>query len=210
MKGLFGRLAAVVLALGLLASPLAAQVLNPHYVGGDGMGVTLSGDFGYGINDASGKEKYVGGRATIGAGMLVVNANAGYGLDLKIANFGANVAANFLSMPGSPLKVGVYAGGNYWSKSGTNVLTIPAGALITITPPGGGSMGFDVWAAPGIRYSRVSVGGLSGSTTKFGGSAGVNINTPMGFGFHAAIDYTNVSGGSPMLVGGGIHYKFGL
>jgi hypothetical protein len=209
MKGLFGRLAAVVLALGIVAAPLAAQTFNPNYVGGDGMGVTVSGDFGYGVSDASGKDKYVGGRATIGVSMVVINAGAGYALDTKIASFGGNVAANFLSLPGSPLKVGVYAGANYWSKSGINSLVVPAGALVTISPPSP-SIGFDVWLAPGIRYMRASAGGVSASTTKFGGSAGVNVNMPAGFGFHAALDYTNISGGSPMLIGGGIHYKFGM
>ena len=213
MKGLFGRLAAVALALGILAAPLAAQQSgNPVYVGGDGTGVTLNGDFGY--LASTGDSKYVGGRATFGASMVAVNAGGGYHIDAEEVTFGANAAVNFLSFPGSPVKIGAYAGVGYVNAL-ASLITIPVGAVLTFSPPSP-SMGVDVWVAPGIRYSRlgsfdiagVSVG--SSSETDFGGSAGVNLNMPSGLGFHAALDYTNTSpGSSPFLIGVGVHFKLG-
>jgi len=205
------RLSLAVLALGLMADVASAQLTGLpayNYVPA-AAGVTVSGMFGRGLNNASGKANSAGGMVTYGAEMFWVGAGASY-FDFstaKVASFGGNVGVNLPLGPELPVKVAVVAGAGYWSKSGTNSLMVPAGVTLAIDVPST-SMSVTPWISPGVRYNRVSAGGVSGSTTKFGGSGGISLTLPMGVGIDAAVDYTNISGASPFLGGIGLHYTF--
>ncbi len=205
------RLSLAVLALGIMADVASAQLLGlPAYnYAPAGAGVTVSGMYGRGLNNASGKANSAGGMITYGAQMFWVGAGASY-FDFstaKVASFGGNVGVNLPLGPELPVKVAVVAGAGYWSKSGTNNLTVPAGVTLALNVPSP-NLSITPWISPGVRYIRTSVGGVSGSTTKFGGSGGVSITLPMGVGFDVALDYTNFSGASPLVGGIGLHYTF--
>jgi hypothetical protein len=68
--------------------------------------------------------------------------------------------------------------------------------------------------------TRYSEGDVTVTQTGFGASGGINVNLPMGLGFHAAVDLASlpeVSEGSlimpdltPMIGGIGIHYKIAV
>ena len=67
MKASCARLSAMVSVLGLLATPAFAQMLgNPVYFNqSGGTGVTIGADYDRGLNNASAKTNYFGGRATL-------------------------------------------------------------------------------------------------------------------------------------------------
>jgi hypothetical protein len=205
------RFSLAVLALAFAADVASAQLegLPAYNYAPAGAGVTVSGMFGRGLNDASGKANSAGGMITYGADMFWVGGGASYFdfSEAKIVSFGGNAGVNLPLGPELPVKVAVVAGAGYWSKSGVNSLTVPAGVTLAINVPSP-TLTVTPWISPQIRYLRVSAGGVSGSTTKFGGSGGLSVTLPMGFGFDVAIDYTNISGASPLVVGGGLHYNF--
>ena len=210
MKARFTRLSGMVAVLALLASPALAQMLgNPNYFSPKaGVGLTLAADYGRGLNDASFKTNYFGGRATLGLPMVAITVGAGSEKPsggVSLMSFGGDVGVKVVKGPAVPVTVSVQAGAAYASKSGTKTLHVPAGVALAFNVKSPGAS-VEPWVAPRIDYMRVSVGGLSGSDTKFGASGGVNVGVPSGIGFHVAVDYLNVSGGSPFLVGAGVHY----
>jgi hypothetical protein len=205
------RLSCAVLGIGLVTNVASAQLegLPAYNYAPAQAGVTVSGMFGRGLNDASGKANSAGGMLTYGADMFWVGGGASYFdfSEAKIVSFGGNVGVNLPLGPELPVKVAVVAGAGYWSKEGVNALTVPAGVTLAINVPSP-TLSVTPWISPGIRYLRTSVNDISASTTKFGGSGGLTVTLPMGFGFDVAIDYTNISGSSPLVVGGGLHYNF--
>lgn len=210
MKASFGRLSAVVGILALFASPALAQMIgNPVYFSPkQGVGLTIAGDYGRGINDASGKTNYFGGRATLGLPMFAITLGAGSakasGLS-SVTSFGGDAAVTVLKGPAVPVSVSLQAGAAYSSVSGVKTLHVPAGAALAFNVKSP-SASIEPWVAPRVDYVSVKVGGLSANDTKFGASGGVNVGLPSGLGFHAAVDYLNISGGSPIMVGAGVHY----
>jgi hypothetical protein len=207
------RLSIAALALVLFAAPAAAQLtgLPAYNFAPAAAGVTVSGMFGRGLNDASGKINSVGGMLTYGANMFWVGAGASY-VDmssggLKAVAFGGNVGVNLPLGESLPVKVAIVAGADYWSKSGIKAMNVPAGVTLALKVPASG-ITVVPWVSPGIRYMRADVGSGWSSETKFGGSGGISFGLPMGVGFDLAIDYTNISGGSPLFFGGGLHYTF--
>jgi len=207
------RISIGALALAAFAAPAAAQLsgLPAYNYAPAPVGVTVSGMFGKGLNDASGKTSSVGGMLTYGANMFWVGAGASYfdmsGGGLKAVSFGGNVGVNLPLGESLPVKVAVVAGLGYMSKSGFKTMTVPAGVTLALKVPASG-MTVVPWISPGLRYLRADAGEGWASTTKFGGSGGISFGLPMGVGFDIALDYTNVSGGSPLLFGGGLHYTF--
>jgi hypothetical protein len=206
------RISVAALALATFAAPAAAQLegLPAYNFAPAAAGVTVSGMYGRGLNDASGKANSAGGMITYGANMFWVGAGASY-FDFstaKVAGFGGNVGVNLPLGPDLPVKVGIAAGFGYASKSGVKSMMIPAGVVLALKLPSAG-VAVTPWIAPGMRYLRVDPGtGTWASTTKFGGSGGINFTLPMGVGVDLAIDYTNISGGSPLVAGIGLHYTF--
>ncbi len=218
MKATYARLSAMVSVLGLLATPAFAQMLgNPVYFNQSaGTGVTIGADYGRGVNNASGKTNYFGGRATLGLPMVAVTLGAGSAKPSggsSMFSFGGDAAVTVVKGPMVPVKLALQAGAAYSSVSGTKTLHVPAGVALTFNVKSPGAS-VEPWVAPRLDYTRVSVAGLSGSSTHVGASAGLNVGMPSGLGFHVALDYTYVKGAaglsstdlSPFMVGAGVHY----
>jgi hypothetical protein len=185
---------------------------NPVYFTPPSTGLTIAGDFGRGLNNASGKANYFGGRLVLGLPMVTVGVGGG---TLRsggsgVTEFGGHAGVKVFGLPASGVSISVQAGLGYVKTGGITNLTIPAGVTLGFKPPSPG-VSFEPWVNAGVRHLRQSGGaGPSASTTKMGASGGVNVGLPMGLGFHAALDYTNISGGSPFLVGAGVHYKISV
>jgi hypothetical protein len=218
MKASYARLSAAVSVLGLLATPALAQMMgNPVYFNqSGGVGVTINADYGRGVNNASGKTNYFGGRATLGLPMVAITLGAGSAKPsggTSMTSFGGDVAVTLVKGPMVPVKVALQAGGAYSSVSGTKTTRVPAGLVLTFNVKSPGAS-VEPWIAPRVDYTHVSVGGASGSSTHAGASAGLNVGLPSGLGFHVALDYVYVKGAgglsssdlSPFTVGAGIHY----
>ena len=216
MQASCARLSAMVSVLGLLATPAAAQMIgNPVYFNQSGGVVTIDADYGRGLNNASEKMNYFGGRATLGLPVVAITVGAGSARPsggTSSTSFGGDVALNVVRDSLVPVKLALQAGAAYTSNylgSGATGWHVPAGAVVTFNVKSPG-VSVEPWVAPRIDYTHASVsaGGLSssGSRTKFGASAGLNVGLPSGLGFHVAVDYLKISGGSPFLVGAGLHY----
>lgn len=211
MTARFARLSGMVTALGLLASPALAQMIgNPVYFSPkQGVGLTIAGDYGRGLNDASGKGNYFGGRATLGLPMFAITVGGGSakasGATTSVTSFGGDVGVTVVKGPAVPVTVSLQAGAAYSSVSGTKTIHVPAGVALAFNVKSPGAS-IEPWVAPRVDFVRVSAGSISASDTKIGASGGVNVGIPSGLGFHVAVDYVNVSGGSPFMVGAGVHY----
>ena len=203
-----GLVGAVAVALALGASSAAAQMIgNPVYVMvGMGTGVNIAGDFGRGINNASGKGNYFGGRVTLGLPFFYVTAGAGtykpQGATSSQTEFGGNLGLNLLHLPLVPVKVSAQAGAGY-VKAGTNkVLDIPVALGIGVSLPTPG-VGITPWVAPRVQVHYETAAGVSSTKARFGASGGVNLHFSM-IGVHAAVDYLRVASGvSPLTFGVG-------
>lgn len=225
MKRFIGGIAVVALAMGLVASTASAQLHgNPVYAINPGVGVTLSGDFGKGINDESGKGNFIGGRIVLGVPMVSFWVGGGQydprgGFD-KETTIGGGAAINLIKAPILPVALTLQVGGATVSCgddcSGLNVFAGPA-LKVNVPTPG---IGVEPWIMPRINVSRTSFAGESLTQKGFGASGGVNINLPMGLGVHAVVDFAHfgetTSGvmtalsSSPMTAGIGLHYKIAV
>jgi hypothetical protein len=203
------RVAAVALALGLSASQAAAQLLaNPVYFSPKGgVGLTIAGDFGRGLNNQSGKTQAYGGHLTLGLPMVAITVGGGLwdsrvaGADKEVQFMGA-AEVGVLKMP---VAISIRAGAGYIKDiagAGTTTMNFPIGVGLALNVPTP-SLSVEPWVAPRIHIARASGGGASVSSTDFGVSGGLNLGLPMGLGFHVAGDYLDEA----ITVGIGIHYK---
>ena len=236
MRKLIGGLA-LFAVMGVWAAPAVAQIGQiPVYAAPAGYaGLRISGDWGMGANSDSKWEDSspmtFGGMIGFGGGMFNINAGAGYvdpkaetlGLKKPIS-FGGNVGVTLVKPSAqSPLAVGVFAGAgytNYKTDGDADVLKqldVPFGVSVGFSPAMSGNVGFEVWAAPRGVYSSQDYG-TKFNRFGFGASGGVNVNFAMGFGIHAAVDWSTYSEKtveqqiapkySPLLIGAGLHYTF--
>jgi hypothetical protein len=212
MEAKFARLSVVLGGLALAASPALAQTFgNPVYFSPkQGVGLTIAGDYGRGLNNASGKTNYFGGRATLGLPSVAITGVVGSAKasgGSAVTSFGGDVAVTVLKGPMVPVSLSLQAGLGYNSTGGVKTMHVPAGAAIAFNPKTPGAS-VEPWVAARLDYTRVSVAGVSGNTSKLGASGGVNVGLPSGVGFHVAVDYVNKANtiGSPILVGAGVHY----
>lgn len=219
------RLSAMVSVLGLVATPAFAQMIgNPVYSNqSGGVGVTLDADYGRGLNNASGKTNYFGGRVTLGLPVVAITVGAGSAKPsggASMTSFGGDVALAVVKGPMVPVKLALQAGAAYTSNylgTGANGWHVPVGAVLTFNARSSGAS-VAPWVAPRLDYTNVSRGGVSGHATHVGASAGLNVSLPAGLGFHVALDYTYVKGAgglsssdlSPFVVGAGLHYAIKL
>ena len=217
MKRIIGLTAAI--AVLATAAPAAAQMYgNPVYVPiGVGTGVNVAGDFGRGLNNASGKGNYFGGRVALGLPILYVMAGAGtYKADGATESqmaFGGALGVNVLRLPMMPVKVSLQAGAGYVSSGGDKLLDIPVSLGIGLALPTPG-LSITPWVAPRLHvriFSPASSALDTETDTRFGGSAGINAAFGM-IGVHLAVDYirfpapTGGSAGdvSPLVFGAGL------
>jgi hypothetical protein len=227
MKKYLGPTVAVALALAVTASPMVAQLMgNPVYAPG-GSGLTLAADYGAGLNDASGKTGFFGGRAELG--LPIIRLGAGFGVyDTKVAGADkevalmGNLALQILGGPVVPVSVSLFAGVGYLKTSvggsDQTALSVPIGLALAVNIPTPG-FSIDPWVAPRLQITRTS-NITSDTDVNFGASAGVNFGLPMGLGAHIALDYVVVSAPtgsllsssdlSPVLFGIGVHYTLSL
>lgn len=222
MKRFFGVIAVLALAMGLVAEATSAQLHgNPVYAINPGVGITLAGDFGKGLNDDSEKGRFIGGRIVLGVPMVSFWVGAGQydptgGLE-KETTIGGGAAINLIKAPILPVALTLQVGGATVSCgddcSGLNVFAGPA-LKVNIPTPG---IGIEPWIMPRVNMSRA---GESITRKGIGASGGVNINLPMGLGVHAVVDFAKfgetTSGlmtaleSSPMTAGIGLHYKIAV
>jgi hypothetical protein len=223
MKASLARLSAAVSVLGLIASPAMAQMWgNPVYFSPkQAVGLTIAGDYGRGLNNASEKTNYFGGRATLGLPMVAITVGGGTEKPSGTFTgentpwFGGDVAATVLKGPVVPVSVSLQAGAAYSSKSGYKQLRAPLGVALAFNVKSPGAS-VEPWIGPRVDILHVSGTGITSATeTHVGASAGLNVGLPSGVGFHVALDYLYVkapAGGgsssdySPFVVGAGIHY----
>ena len=211
MRGTTVRFAVLTLVLGVFVSPAAGQVSNqPVYLSPKhGMGLSLAFDYGRGINDDSGELNAYGGRVTLGLPFVTVSAaassvNLGSGAGSEFS-WGANLSINIISAPLVPVGLSIFAGYGRISVAGTAQRNYPIGAAISVKPPTPG-IGIEVWAAP-----RVDIRNSLGITaTNFGISGGLNLDLPIGFGIHGAVDYIAGENIKPLVLGLGLQYKFSI
>jgi len=189
-----------VLAMLLTAAPAAAQMYGtPVYVPvGQATGVNIAGDWGRGLNDASGKGNYFGGRATLGLPIFYVTAGVGTykadGADTSQTAFGGALGFNILRLPMTPVKVSLQAGGGYVKAGGDKQIDIPVSLGVGFSLPTPG-VHITPWVAPRLHVRIVSPESdlLDTSTdARFGGSAGINVGFGM-VGIHLAVDYVSFS-----------------
>ena len=221
MKRTLGRVASAALTLSLAAAPAAAQMVgNPVYFSPKGgIGFTISGDYGRGLNDESGKSNYFGGRATLGLPMVSIMAGAGSvkpEAGESDITFGGAIAVNVLKVgPVTPVALSLQAGVGYQKIDvgaiSFTTLNVPIGVGITVDVPTP-AVGVEPWVAPRINIVRVSALGASSTETGFGASGGLNITLPTGLGFHVAFDWMTIGDPSvkPLTVGAGIHYTISI
>jgi hypothetical protein len=196
-------LAAVLAVLGS-AAPADAQMFgNPVYVPvGVGTGVNIAGDYGRGLNDASFKGNYLGGRVALGLPMLYVMAGVGtYKPDEDLTGateseiaFGGALGVNVLRLPMMPVKVSIQAGAGYMKAGGDKLIDIPVSLGIGLALPTPG-LSITPWIAPRLHVRIVSPEDAlldTETTTRFGGSAGVNAAFGL-IGVHLAVDYISFS-----------------
>ncbi len=206
-----------VLAVLVLSPTAAAQMIgNPvYYAPKHGMGLTIAGDYGRGINEASGKGNYFGGRAILGLPFVTVSAGLGsvsdQGAGERELSYGATAALNILDIPLVPVGVALQGGAGIMSLGpDASLLHVPIGVAVGLKPPAVG-LGVEGWVAPRIDIMRQSLGGQSDTDVRVGASAGINVRIS-GLGVHAALDYIRISGTdtSPLMLGVGVHYKLSI
>jgi hypothetical protein len=218
MKRFIGGIAVVALATGLVADAASAQLTgNPVYAINPGVGVTLNGDFGRGLNNESGKTNYFGGRVVLGVPMLSFWVGGGLwdsrivGADKEVT-LGGGAAINLIKAPVLPVALSLQMGAGTMS-CGTDcsTLDVVVGPALRINVPTPG-VGIEPWIMPRVHVMRASVMGYSATETGFGASGGININSPMGLGFHAVLDMLAIGDPSvtPLKGGVGLHYTIAV
>lgn len=229
MRVHLGGLAFLGLAVAVAPKPAAAQLPgNPVYAPGGAGGLTLAADFGKGLNDASGKTNFIGGRAELGLPLIRVAAGAGIydprgGADKEIALAGS-AALQVFGGPLIPVSVRVFAGAGYWKTSGSGVsggdvtnIAVPLGLAFAVNVPTPG-LNIDPWVMPRVQLTRMS-NGTSDTDLNVGASAGITFGLPIGLGGHVALDYilksTDVptltrADVSPLTLGVGVQYTISI
>ena len=231
MKGYLGRTVAVALAFAVTASPVVAQLIgNPVYAPAGAGGLTLAADFGRGVNDASGKTNFFGGRAELGLPIIRIGAGVGIydrnitGVDKEVTLAG-NAALQVFGGPLVPVSVSLQVGVGYLKTSAAGVaggdqttLSVPVGLALAVNVPTPG-LSIDPWVMPRLQITRTS-NGTSDTDVNFAASAGINFSLPIGLGAHAALDYVVVSAPagsllsssdfSPVRFGIGVHYTISI
>ncbi len=231
MKRLSVQLFTVVLAVAVLTVPAHGQLSGlPVYFSPKGTtGLTLSGDYGRCASDCGGSlnPSFIGGRALLGLPIVTIGVGGGsYNTDVsgadKETTFAGKVAVRVIGGALLPVSVSVQAGVGFLKVGDLNTdlleltsVTVPIGVGIAANVPTPGAS-IEPWIAPRIQVTRNKVETLfaalsvTDTDTRVGISGGVNIGLASGLGFHAAFDYLNLSGISPITIGVGLHYTFKL
>ena len=214
----FASFFACMAAALLLATPAMGQLHNfPVHARSQGPSegstwVAASG--ARGLNDNSGKQNAFGASAGRNIEKVSYAVHAGYvASDIEELTLAASVAVHLLSDDSTPVQVSLQSGLG-WINATATVLSFPVGIAIAGRPSGSGTS-VRPWVMPRLdmrRQGEVTLGAItvpSSTTTDIGASAGVTITSEGGAGVHLAVDWVNVEGGSPFIVGVGVHFALG-
>lgn len=212
-----------IFAAAISLTPTAAQLAgNPVYAVPPSTGITLSADYGRGLEaDESAETDFFGGRLIVGLPVLSLWVGGGAydskvpGSDMEIT-MGGGAAVNFLKSPALPVSLSLQmGGGTVPCGTGCTSISAYAGPAIKFNIVGAVDI-FQPWLMPRAHATRFSMSGANVNQIGFGGSGGFNINLPFGLGIHAVVDYSmfeeTASGAIvaekryPLVVGGGLHY----
>src|SRR3990172_9661721 len=160
MTAKHARLSAMVAVLGLFASPALAQMLgNPVYFSPkQGVGLTIAGDYGRGLNDNSDKGNHFGGRATLGLPMFAITLGGGsYKPEFGSSEitFGADVAVTVLKGPMVPVTVSLQGGVGSIERGATRVYNFPVGVALAFNVNSPGAS-VEPWVAPRLNIAKAS------------------------------------------------------
>ena len=218
MKRFVGKIAAVILVLGLSAGPLAAQFVNsPFYIFPTfSPGWSINVDVGLGMNDDAKFGGETWGSPMSYGGQVMVGGAVGYiygGFHLvdpkdpndptsvdKGKSFGGGAALTLYNKGSqgfvSNLQFGV-GSASFSETEGSDKLSVKQ-ALLALSGAfvgGSESVKFEVYAAPRLQmqnYEWLSAG-ISGRTrTGFGVSGGVNVEFGS-IGLYGAVDYFSIN-----------------
>jgi hypothetical protein len=221
-------LLSAAMMLGAAATPAGAQLNSiPVYTSPKGgTGISVSVDYGKGLNEESGKNRGLAARGVIGLAMLQLGAGIGT-VNPEIAGerqdkfqWMATAALRLIGGGVMPLAVNIQAGyGRVEIAQDSTEVNIPISVGVGLSPPLPG-FSLELWAAPRYSVRDLKVGDLSASQNGFGISAGVDLGFSMGLGVHAALDweYLGAESGSvldlpstkPAVFGVGVSYNFKL
>lgn len=242
MKGYVVRFGVAALVACALAKPAAAQLAaTPVYFSPkQPVGLTLAMDFGstlnlkqndvqYAVGGQAVKPNNLGARAALGLPFITLGVGAGsYNPDIsgadKSLQFMGSAALKLFSPPLVPIGLSLQAGAGYLKQgsgvSAVKTISVPIGVGVAIKPPTPG-MSVEVWGAPRLQLTAVSMVGSSRAQAGIGASGGVNLGMPMGLGLHVAVDYTKLSAKASagtgslalpetqqLVLGVGLHYTF--
>jgi hypothetical protein len=176
---------------------------------GMGTGVNIAGDFGLGLNDASLKTTYFGGRATLALPFFYVTAGVGsvkpsedlVGAADREMTYGGNIGFKLLNLPLLPVKVAAQAGAGYIKSGDFKQIDIPVAVALGLSFP---MVPVKPWIAPRLHVRYADDGLATDTDVRFGGSVGINATFGL-FGVHAALDYIKFPGSdtSPLVFGAG-------
>jgi hypothetical protein len=207
------------------AHPLAAQIKSfPAYPpGAAGLGWTVAGDFGSGLNPASGRAHHWGGRVAGTLGRLGLAAGGGVwdAASGMSPQGGAAVAARVLGGGRRPLALFAVAGAGRAragpSDTSAAYWTFPVGLALVGGEGAGGSHGITPWLFPRVQVDRTAFASARSDQLGVGMSAGVSVRLAGRLGVHGALDWLHqfrwaspvltVEGGERVTMGVGAYWR---
>ncbi len=197
---------------------LASHPVAPISPGG---GITLSGDYGAGVNQGSGEAHFLGGRIALAAplgGLWFGGGSCNAGTERR-STVGGGFALNVLNRSSLPLSVSLQAGagtGPGDCQSGYSAINLISGPafVFEISNP---SLELRTWLMPRIQAYRFSFNDAVLTQIGMGVSGGVDVTLAAGFGIHVSADWATFGReeGSglvaparrPFYLGVGAHYR---
>jgi hypothetical protein len=186
-------------------------------------GWTVAGDFGSGLNAASGRAHHWGGRVAGALGPLRLMAGGGLwdaasGTSLQV---GATVATRVLGGAARPLALFAVAGAGRVragpSDTSATYWTFPLGVALIRPWRGTGSHSVTPWLFPRVQVDRTTFAGARSDQLGVGVSAGMSVQLMRRLGVHGALDWLHqfrwagpvltVEGGERITMGVGAYWR---
>lgn len=188
-----------------------------------GPGWALAGDFGSGVNAASGRARHWGGRVggTLGPLDLVAGGGVWDAASGASVQLGGTVAARTLGFATGPVTAFAVAGvGRARAGPGDSSAvywTFPLGLAVIRSWRGAGSRALTPWLFPRIQVDRVMFAGARADQLGAGLSAGMSADLTDRLGVHGALDWLHqfrwtgpvltLEGGERVTVGLGAYWR---
>jgi len=184
-----------------------------------GSGLTIAGDYGLGLNDDSQKGQAFGFTMIAGippftlSGTIASHARGDLAADVEVkgsVTAGGSLAFNLISDPLSSIALSIQTGVGYIDAGLAKQLSFPTGLAIGYSVPTAGVI-IEPWLAPRLHVIAETPEIGAGTTRTefgFGASVGLNLAAPIGVGLRTALDWVTIEGGSPLVFGVSLYYKF--